>query len=933
MGSYGNGHGHDNSVAKPAPIAPAPVSPPTPVIDLAAPPRPANPPTVTAAPVVATPEVTASPAVAVKAGGPAPEQLETFLINFVVEQTGYPPEVVELDADLEADLGIDSIKKAQLFGELAEYFDVQATEGMTLDEFPTLRHVLNFLQGTPTKGASDAMPSATTTPVSSNPAIAMANGSAAPAPQPAASAAAASPAVAVKAGGPAPEQLETFLINFVVEQTGYPPEVVELDADLEADLGIDSIKKAQLFGELAEYFDVQATEGMTLDEFPTLRHVLNFLQGKPTKGASEEISAPTPAASNPGSSMANGSAATAPQPTASVSAASPAVAVKAGGPAPEQLETFLINFVVEQTGYPPEVVELDADLEADLGIDSIKKAQFFGELAEYFDVQTTEGMTLDEFPTLRHVLNFLQGKPTKGASDALPAAASAALHTNGSTATISPQSTIPSATQPSFAYETFGHGFTATAVVEPARPIPVAIEAGATSSGTLALNELQTFLINFVVEQTGYPPEVVELDADLEADLGIDSIKKAQLFGELAEYFDVQATEGMTLDDFPTLRHVLNFLQGIALKKKLVPSPFDGGEAVSTESETASEVGGRFSSPPTGNAESTVAAPQQAAVVSSVPVLQLAGTPYEIGMAHGRACRNSIRKLLRRYADEAGSTSDRLPSESIAPHELAEHFTADELDELQGIADGAKVPLANLIVHNSAIWADLGAASWHCAIARAGNSEAHPFHVVAEKLPLSGFLRGCLKPSLQARRPARGLPHFLLSFVGGVGAPFGANAAGLSVSACRLSNTQGSTEVRSQRSFAFVAGMLLAEADGVESAIKLLKARSLAGSFAACITHAASGRVCYVEWNGETLSVSDRVDVASADNTSRLGDATASANHSATSVAETSQLLATCGGTRITREAVEIAMQRWRGTGLRSTLGPDPSMHLMAICG
>ncbi len=75
--------------------------------------------------------------------------------------------------------------------------------------------------------------------------------------------------------------------------------------------------------------------------------------------------------------------------------------------------------------------------------------------------------------------------------------------------------------------------------------------------------ELESFLINFVVEQTGYPPEVVELDADLEADLGIDSIKKAQLFGELREYFDVTPSENLTLDDFPTLRHVLNYLQGL----------------------------------------------------------------------------------------------------------------------------------------------------------------------------------------------------------------------------------------------------------------------------------------------------------------------------------------------------------------------------------
>ena len=72
--------------------------------------------------------------------------------------------------------------------------------------------------------------------------------------------------------------------------------------------------------------------------------------------------------------------------------------------------------------------------------------------------------------------------------------------------------------------------------------------------------ELQTFLVNFVVEQTGYPPEIVELDADLEADLGIDSIKKAQLFGELREYFDITPTEDLTLDDFPTLRHVMEFL-------------------------------------------------------------------------------------------------------------------------------------------------------------------------------------------------------------------------------------------------------------------------------------------------------------------------------------------------------------------------------------
>ena len=77
------------------------------------------------------------------------------------------------------------------------------------------------------------------------------------------------------------------------------------------------------------------------------------------------------------------------------------------------------------------------------------------------------------------------------------------------------------------------------------------------------ISELEAVLVNFVVEQTGYPAEMVELDADLEADLGIDSIKKAQMLGELAEQLDVKIniSEDMSLDDFPTLRHITEFLR------------------------------------------------------------------------------------------------------------------------------------------------------------------------------------------------------------------------------------------------------------------------------------------------------------------------------------------------------------------------------------
>jgi acyl carrier protein len=408
------------------------------------------------------------------------------------------------------------------------------------------------------------------------------------------------------------QELEKFLVDFVVEQTGYPPEMVELDADLEADLGIDSIKKAQLFGELAEYFDVQATADLSLDDFPTLRHVVNFLDGVPQKAAAPEKNAvfatpaaptPTPASTavapvvsaqppKPAAPLyaTNGAATAASRPAAPptiqaagqpASTAPAAVAqppqTSAGAPSAgalqgKALEEFLVNFVVEQTGYPPEMVELDADLEADLGIDSIKKAQLFGELAEYFEVQVSEDLSLDDFPTLRHVVNFLDGVPQRGnRAVAAPSAATPATAPPSApaatTAPPAPAATPRVETQPPVVARSAGPA------TPPASPQPPAHATPATGSGSngaahsaAEVGDLEKFLVNFVVEQTGYPPEMVELDADLEADLGIDSIKKAQLFGELAEYFEVQVSEDLSLDDFPTLRHVMNFLKGVPRK-------------------------------------------------------------------------------------------------------------------------------------------------------------------------------------------------------------------------------------------------------------------------------------------------------------------------------------------------------------------------------
>jgi len=211
---------------------------------------------------------------------------------------------------------------------------------------------------------------------------------------------------------PDADGIETFLIDFVVEQTGYPREIVELDADLEADLGIDSIRKAQLFGEIGQRYGLTADASLSLDDFTTLRHLLDYILPR-VGGRAHAAGAATPAHAEP-----------AREPPAAASAAAftvaPAVASAVASAAAEdraaELETFLIDFVVEQTGYPREIVELDADLEADLGIDSIRKAQLFGEIGQRYGLTADASLSLDDFTTLRHLLDYIL--PRVGASAA-----------------------------------------------------------------------------------------------------------------------------------------------------------------------------------------------------------------------------------------------------------------------------------------------------------------------------------------------------------------------------------------------------------------------------------------------------------------------------------------------------------------------------------
>ena len=76
---------------------------------------------------------------------PTADDVRTALLDALCEATGYPAEVIDPDMDLEADLGIDSVKQMQALGTVAERVGIQP-ESLDLSRARTLRQIVECLE-------------------------------------------------------------------------------------------------------------------------------------------------------------------------------------------------------------------------------------------------------------------------------------------------------------------------------------------------------------------------------------------------------------------------------------------------------------------------------------------------------------------------------------------------------------------------------------------------------------------------------------------------------------------------------------------------------------------------------------------------------------------------------------------------------------------
>ena len=245
------------------------------------------PPAASGEPASATaPRVDAVPAPAAA----VPLDLEALVTAVIAEKTGYPADMLEDAMELEADLGVDSIRRVEIVLALQEgapgLIDAGSVSQEEIAALRTIGDVAAFLRGLAearSSGATDA-PSrdVASTPTSAGrsvdsghpseesakawlagavPASLAAPSERATAPGGGADGLAPAPPEAVRAPGietsqPASDRAEIdpaeALLEVVAEATGYPADMLEMDMQLEADLGVDSIKRMEILMALGE---------------------------------------------------------------------------------------------------------------------------------------------------------------------------------------------------------------------------------------------------------------------------------------------------------------------------------------------------------------------------------------------------------------------------------------------------------------------------------------------------------------------------------------------------------------------------------------------------------------------------------------------------------------------------------------------------------
>ncbi|MCZ6526331.1 MAG: SDR family NAD(P)-dependent oxidoreductase, partial [Gammaproteobacteria bacterium] len=281
---------------------------------------------------------------------------QNILLEVVAEKTGYPIDMLSLDMSLDTDLGIDSIKRVEILSALQEKIPgIQQIQAEQLGTFQLLQHIVEFLAAGDSDLPVQASEQAVTSQTVDN------------------------------------AVFQQALLEVVADKTGYPADMLNLDMNLDSDLGIDSIKRVEILSALQERLpEAPVVKPEDLGALQTLRQIVEFM----AEGTTIQT----------------------------------APVAKPAGMDSAVFQQVLLEVVADKTGYPADMLNLDMNLDSDLGIDSIKRVEILSALQERLpEAPAVKPEDLGSLQTLQQIVEHMQGHATTLA-DAEPAPTAVISH-------------------------------------------------------------------------------------------------------------------------------------------------------------------------------------------------------------------------------------------------------------------------------------------------------------------------------------------------------------------------------------------------------------------------------------------------------------------------------------------------------------------------
>lgn len=300
------------------------------------------------------------------------------------EVTRYPLEILDLEANLEEDLGIDSVKLGEVFAVLREKYRLPEKLDIPRERLMTIGGIAEALRDYVSSPAPQHQRD--------------------PGPHEVTAGMHYTEGTAVQAAilqSPSAPSVEPGLVGRIrdvfAEVTRYPNEILDPEAGLEDDLGIDSVKLGEVFSVLRERYALPAKLDIPRESLGTI------------SGIAAALNRHLAALAHPA------------QPAGAGGTSPPRVTTLASA---ANAEDLLIDVFAEVTRYPREILDPGADLEEDLGIDSVKLGEAFAVLRGRFPLPEELDIPRERLRTLRDIaagLRHYVGADLSPAAESMPA--------------------------------------------------------------------------------------------------------------------------------------------------------------------------------------------------------------------------------------------------------------------------------------------------------------------------------------------------------------------------------------------------------------------------------------------------------------------------------------------------------------------------------